>query len=94
MSIIKKVVEKFHEKFYPEVKVAYVGSGHKSHAFIFSGPFCASCGLYDYFDDFAIMLSEHLGEKYVPTEIDKVDGEDMWVVIFEAIDKKTKRYER
>lgn len=86
-SVIGKAVEKFHEKFYPEVKVTYVGSGEEIYAFIFSGPFCLSCGVYDYFEDFAIILSEYLGKEYRPIEINKVEKVDMWIVIFGPTNK-------
>lgn len=86
-SVIDKVVEKFHEKFYPEVKVAYIGSGEETYAFIFSGPFCLSCGVYDYFEDFAIILSEYLGKEYRPIETNKVEEADMWIVIFGPANK-------
>ena len=83
-DLVSKAIEEFHRRFYPEVIVTYVGhSDSGSLAFEFTGHFCLTCGLHDYFDDFAEILSRYLGKKYVPSDkLPLNHGYEGWIVIF------------
>ena len=81
---IRKAIDEFHSKFYPEVRVLYIGQGKKGEiAFKFGGHFCLTCGLHDYFDDFAETLSKYMKQKY--TVLDKLPldhGYTGWIIIY------------
>ncbi|MEX2688893.1 MAG: hypothetical protein Q6351_001050 [Candidatus Njordarchaeum guaymaensis] len=84
VRLIKKAIDDFHNKFFPEVKVSYIGqSKNKDLAFLFRGHFCLTCSVSDYFDDFKIVLNKHLKEEYtvsdkLPLEV----GLSGWIVLF------------
>ena len=64
-------VEEFNKYRSPEA-VAKIVEFSKGQATIeLSGPFCMSCGVYDYFDDLRIELEKKMGG---PIEISKTEG--------------------
>ena len=68
---VEAAVEEFNKHRSPEA-VAKIVEVNEDHATIeFSGPFCASCGVEDYFDDLRIELEKNIGEKI---EIAKIEG--------------------
>jgi len=92
-ELIEKAIEDFHLKFYPEVIVEYIGSSKEGYlAFYFTGHFCVSCGLYDFFDDFRDVLQQYLNTEYVVEEYLPINhGYVAWVVIYapKSITRKT-----
>jgi len=82
---IERAIAEFHNKVFPEVIVRHIGEGNNKLAFFFTGPFCFSCGLSDYFDDFSFILSKHLGERYIVEDRHPLnDGDSGWIVIYVA----------
>lgn len=83
-NYIDRVISDFHERFYPEVIVSYIGQGDNGKlAFKFEGHFCLTCGLHDYFDDFVDILSQHLGDRYaVFDKLELDEGYSGWIVVF------------
>ena len=55
----KKSVEEFNRFRSPEASVKLVKIEGNSITVSFSGPFCVSCGIYDYFEDFIYVLEDH-----------------------------------
>ena len=51
----------------------------------FTGAFCQSCGFYDYFDDYKILLDEK-GLKTIVGQITELD--EKAIVTFEVIDSE------
>ncbi len=93
---IVKAIEAFHDKFYPEIKVRFLGSSKDGKlAFFFSGSFCLTCGLQDYFQDFADILSESMDEEYVVEDsLSLGRGYFGWVVVYapkRIVKRKLKR---
>ena len=70
-------------RFAPEIMVEYLGSRGGLLAFGFYGSACLSCGLHDYFEDFAYILSESMEEEYYIVDVFPVDdGLAGWVVVY------------
>lgn len=46
-----------------------------------SGPFCRTCGLYDYFDDLKLELEKVLGKSLEITQVDS-DGDERYVITY------------
>jgi len=57
-SLIEKAIEKYNKYRSPEATAKLVSFSEKSFVVEFSGSFCKTCGFYDYFDDFRIVLGE------------------------------------
>ncbi len=81
---IENAINIFHEKFYPEAIVEFVGSSEEAKlAFIFTGHMCLTCGVEDYFEDFRVILNEALGEEYVKVKQVPLDEEHTaWLIIY------------
>jgi len=65
---IAEAVDEYNKYRSPESTARFVFSDRKSFRVEFTGSFCHTCGFYDYFEDFRIML-EDVGLK---TKIGKV----------------------
>jgi len=91
-ELIKEVIEDFNRDYYPEVIVNFIGNNEKGDlAFVFEGNFCITCGMYDYFLDFAERLKKILGERFVVSDKYGLnEGYDGWVVIYSKSDKAKK----
>jgi len=70
-SRVKAAIEEFNKYRSPEAVAKLVDVGEGFTVIELSGPFCRSCGLYDYFDDLKIELEEKMG---CPIEISKIEG--------------------
>jgi hypothetical protein len=51
-------IEKYNKYHSPEAKAKFVKLNKNSAVIEFSGPFCNSCGVSDWFDDFKIELEK------------------------------------
>ena len=90
-KVIERVIEEFHKDYFPEVRVVFLGEGKDGVlAFRFDGHFCYTCGLEDYFDDFATYLERHIGKKFVILEKLPEGDEDehAWVIIYKPASEK------
>ena len=56
---VRKAVKEFNKYRSPEATAKLISVKGKSIKLEFSGVFCKTCGFYDYFDDFIIMLEEY-----------------------------------
>ncbi len=79
-SILEKAIREYNKHRSPEVAASLISIEGKKFKVEFTGPFCTSCGFYDYFDDFRYVLLD-LGVKARITDI--ADVEDGAVVEFE-----------
>jgi hypothetical protein len=68
---IEATVEEFNKYRSPEVVAKIVEVDEGQVTIEFSGPFCVSCGVDDYFDDLRIELEKNIGDKI---EIVKIEG--------------------
>ena len=53
-EIILKIIEEYNRLRSPEATAKFIKKQNKKILINFSGPFCASCGVIDYFEDFVI----------------------------------------
>jgi superoxide reductase len=78
MSIyLKKInsVNKEYNKYHSPETVANIITINKSSFEVeFTGPYCVSCGFYDYFDDYKILLKEHRVETKIIQIIEIEEG--------------------
>jgi len=69
---VEKAIGEYNRYRAPEAKARLISFGGKSFEVEFTGSFCSTCGFYDYFDDFKILLEEiGLGAKIA--EIKEID---------------------
>jgi len=68
---VEAAVEEFNKYRSPEAVARLIEFDERHVKIELSGPFCRSCGLYDYFDDLKIGLEEKIGG---PIEISKIEG--------------------
>jgi hypothetical protein len=68
---VEAAVEEFNTYRSPEAVAKIVEVDENRATIEFSGPFCVSCGVEDYFDDLRIELEKNVGAKI---EIVKIEG--------------------
>ena len=64
IKIVEVTIKEYNKYRYPESIAKLVSFEKKTIKIEFSGPFCYTCGFYDYFDDFIIFLEKkgiHVG---------------------------------
>jgi hypothetical protein len=76
-EVIAKAVKDFNKYRYPEAKAKLISLSKKSLKIEFTGPFCTTCGFYDYFDDFRLILEE----KGLKTKTGEKEGMDQGAVV-------------
>ncbi|MEM0481130.1 MAG: hypothetical protein QXQ14_03050 [Candidatus Aenigmatarchaeota archaeon] len=79
-EVIEKCLEEFEKLFGEEAKVEIKEIKENEIRARFFGHMCYTCGAQDYFDDFAQILSEFLGEKWVVEDYENL--EDEYLVTF------------
>ncbi|NCN38966.1 MAG: hypothetical protein COY38_03375 [Candidatus Aenigmarchaeota archaeon CG_4_10_14_0_8_um_filter_37_24] len=55
---INKCLQEFNKYMSPEATAKLISVRKNSFTMNFSGHFCETCGFYDYFDDFKILLEK------------------------------------
>lgn len=81
----KESIDKFNKYHSPEAVAEYVRY-EKDRVYVkFYGPFCLSCGIYDYFEDILPDL-EDAGIGAEVQNYEKLDGEDGFLVIYRVIE--------
>ncbi len=82
IDAILRAVERFNSLRSPEATAWLVGVGGEGRVLVrVSGPFCASCGLYDYFDDLALEIEDMLGEEVRPESVEEEGGDSFLVTL-------------
>ena len=79
---IVKAIDEFNKYRAPEAKARLISQGENSFKIEFKGSFCRTCGFYDYFDDYGILL-QGTGIETKIREIEEID--EGAIVIFEMI---------
>jgi len=79
---IVEAVDEFNKYRAPEAKARLISQGENSFKIELKGSFCRTCGFYDYFDDYRILLQE-IGIETKIREIEEID--EGAIVIFEVI---------
>lgn len=55
---VAEAIAEFNKYRVPEIEAKLISLGEESFEIEFTGTFCDTCGFYDYFDDFKILLEE------------------------------------
>ena len=79
---IVKAIDEFNKYRAPEAKARLISQDENSFKIEFTGSFCRTCGFYDYFDDYRILLQE-IGMETKIRAIEEID--EGAIVIFEMI---------
>ncbi len=81
---IQRAIEVFHERYYPEGVVEYLGrSADGKLAFEFSGHMCLTCGVEDYFEDFRAILSKEFEREFkIQKKMPADDENTVWIVVY------------
>jgi hypothetical protein len=67
-------IREFNDYRAPEVTASLKNCDRKSFAIEFRGSFCETCGFYDYFDDFRIVLEDEFGLRMEIAEVEEILG--------------------
>ncbi len=70
---VKRAVKRFNEMRSPEAVAEIILLEEDNLIIRISGPFCASCGLFDYFEDLALLLEEELGVLVSVKEVEELE---------------------
>ncbi|MCP8304435.1 MAG: hypothetical protein H3Z50_03065 [archaeon] len=82
-NIIENAVNEYNRYRSPEATATLISMDKRFFDIEFTGTFCYTCGFYDYFDDYKILLEE-IGLKTKITKIEEID--EGAVVKFEVIE--------
>ncbi|MEL9990874.1 MAG: hypothetical protein QXP98_10290 [Thermoproteus sp.] len=74
MDFAKRALSKFRELFGAEAEVELLEVGPELVRARFGGNMCYTCGTYDYFEDFAYILSDESGEEWIVASYQQLDG--------------------
>ncbi len=91
---VKRAVERFNEMRSPEAVAEIILLEGDNLIIRISGPFCASCGLFDYFEDLAFLLEEELGVMVSVEEVEELeDSSYLALYRLNVKEKKDRRLE-
>ena len=77
----EEAIGKFNEFRSPEAVAELIHVEGDVAVVRMRGPFCASCGLYDYFEDLAWRARDLLGEEVVVEAVDRV-AQDEYLALY------------
>jgi hypothetical protein len=80
---IEKAVEEFNEYRSPEAVASIISIKDNEVKIKLSGPFCKTCGVYDYFDDLKIKLESFTGLNFKMEVVSENDDSYIIKFIFE-----------
>jgi superoxide reductase len=69
---LMEAIREFNKYRIPEIKADLACFEDKAFYIKFTGTFCETCGFYDYFDDFRILLEDDYGSETKITEIEEI----------------------
>ena len=58
-TVLKKAITQYNKYRSPEVTATVLSMNEKLFEIQFIGPFCRTCGFYDYFDDLRVLLEDY-----------------------------------
>ncbi len=81
-NILKNAVREYNKYHSPEATAKLVSMNDESFTIEFTGSFCQTCGFYDYFEDYTVLLKE----KGLEVAIDEINETDEGAVVtFEVL---------
>ncbi len=69
---LTEAIKEFNKYRIPEIEATLAHFEDRSFYVKFTGTFCETCGFYDYFDDFRILLEDDYGSETKITEIEEI----------------------
>lgn len=92
-EFVVRALAEFHKWHGSEAVAELVKLEGPSIVVELSGPFCRTCGIYDYFDDLKLELEKVLGK---PLKIAKVDNgsDERYVITYKKVAQKIKGVNR
>nr|MDO8079485.1 hypothetical protein [Candidatus Freyarchaeota archaeon] len=76
-KIVGEAIKEYNRYRSPEATAELVSMDGKFLKIVFTGPYCRTCGFYDYFEDFVYVL-EDFGTK---SQIDEVEETDDGAIV-------------
>ncbi|MHA1209320.1 MAG: hypothetical protein ACTSSA_07310 [Candidatus Freyarchaeota archaeon] len=86
-KVVEDAVEEYNRYHSPEATARLISISDDSVIIDFRGPYCRTCGFYDYFEDFRYTLLDH-GVKSEMSEVEET--EEGAVVTFSVSERKTR----
>lgn len=84
-KVLNRAVKEYNKYRSPEANARIVSTGKESFKIEFTGPYCRTCGFYDYFEDLVYVLKDF----GVETRIDEVEETDSGAIVsFSVIEKQ------
>jgi len=71
-KLIQSAIKEFNEHRVPEVEARLIKYHDSSFIVKFTGTFCQSCGFYDYFEDFRLLLENDFGVRTSIQQIEEI----------------------
>lgn len=84
-ELVKESLQEFNRYMSPEAVAVLIDIKNDKIKVKLDGPFCRTCGVYDYFDDLKSELEKTLDRPLTIARIDG-DGEDSYVITYVAED--------
>ncbi|WEU40841.1 MAG: hypothetical protein OdinLCB4_002690 [Candidatus Odinarchaeum yellowstonii] len=84
ISVINGVIEDFNKYRGSEIQAELISADSDKIEIKFSGPFCYTCGLIDYFEDFQLLLEDYTKIKFKVENYTQVDF-DTYIVDYTPI---------
>ena len=81
---LEDAIEDFNGLRSPEATAELISRDDDQLVVRMSGPFCASCGLYDWFDDLAWELKDRLG-KDIEVKGAKEVGDESYIITYSIL---------
>ncbi len=79
---IQLAIDEFNEYRVPEIEAELIKHKDESLVVRFTGSFCHTCGFYDYFEDFRLLLEHEFGIKTGIEHIEEItEGADVEFIV-------------
>jgi len=88
---VEKAIEEFNKYRKPEAVARLLSLSERAIVLEIAGPYCRSCGLADWFDDFAVELRAQGGPRAVFTDYEPSDETEEAYVVTYAIEPDAER---
>jgi len=83
-KVLYKAVREYNKYRSPEANARIVSNAKCSFKIEFTGPYCRTCGFYDYFEDLVYVLKDF----GVETRIDEVEETDSGAIVSFSVTEK------
>lgn len=85
-KVLNRAVREYNKYRSPEANARIISTDKESFKIEFTGPYCRTCGFYDYFEDLVYVLKDF----GVETRIDEVEETDSGAIVSFSVTEKRK----